>query len=58
MDWCSIRYCEYNQVSLILFLFLFQGGPCGVLACIQAYIIKDVLFADDDDGHDKADDAM
>lgn len=58
MGWCSIRYCEYNQVSLILFLFLFQGGPCGVLACIQAYVIKNVLFADGDDGHDKANGAM
>ena len=25
-------------------VFFFQGGPCGVLACIQSYMMKSLIF--------------
>ena len=25
-----------------------KGGPCGVLACVQSYILLDLIFSSDD----------
>ena len=29
---------------LLLLLLFFQGGPCGVLAAVQVFVLKHLLF--------------
>ena len=29
-----------------MFLLSLQGGPCGILACVQAHVLKHLLFSD------------
>ena len=36
--------------SLLVLSYL-QGGPCGVLACVQAYVLKYLLFSDSAKNH-------
>ena len=31
-------------VVLVVVVFFFQGGPCGVLAAVQAFFLKHLLF--------------
>lgn len=43
------EYCEYllfitSTPGLMNSVFIFQGGPCGVLACVQAFVLKNLLF--------------
>ena len=31
-------------VLVVVVVFFFQGGPCGVLAAVQAFVLKHLLF--------------
>ena len=37
--------CEWEVLTPPPSPLLPQGGPCGVLACVQAYVLKHLLFA-------------
>ena len=41
---CMCVYVNIREVYV--HVFIIQGGPCGVLACVQAYILKHLLFDD------------
>jgi hypothetical protein len=42
--WLVRPYVFFNMCELSVSLIPLQGGPCGVLACVQAYIMKHLLF--------------
>lgn len=34
------------MLIIVLCIFIFKGGPCGVLASVQAFVLKKMLFED------------
>ena len=51
-SWTQGFYFTENP-QLFFGLFQKEGGPCGVLACVQAYLIKHLIFFAKGDKNDK-----
>ncbi|XP_019864184.1 PREDICTED: probable ubiquitin carboxyl-terminal hydrolase FAM188B [Amphimedon queenslandica] len=58
-EWRNQGFVFNKEVpSLSYGLVQHKGGPCGVLACVQSYIIKNMLFADGANSADGSTDAI
>jgi len=51
-DWKiqNFGFCDYAKLKFGIVQK--KGGPCGVLACLQAYILFELIFANENEPKD------